>query len=192
VPPKRQRPPHRTGSKPGRKSDAPRSAGAAGSRRHATLVQARQAPGGAGWELIHPRCALDRVDDLEEVHKMIDAGEIDVARDELQWLLGGCTDMIDAHKTLGELALLDRDLPLARGHFGYAYQVGVKALDRAGAVTGVPYSLPGNQAFFEAGKGLAYCLRELGKTAMAAEVVARLLACDPGDPLGVRSLGPPG
>jgi hypothetical protein len=151
-------------------------------------VLARKAPGGEGWELVHPRCALDRSEDVEEVHKMVEAGEIDIARDELQWLLSGCTDMIDAHKTLGELALLDHDLPLARGHFGYAYQIGAKALDRAGATTGVPYRLAANQAFFEAGKGLAYCLRELSKTEMAAEVVERLLACDPSDPLGVRTL----
>jgi hypothetical protein len=119
---------------------------------------------------------------------MIEAGEIEIAREELQWLLSGCTDMIDAHKTLGELALLDQDLPLARGHFGYAYQIGAKALDRAGATANVPYRSPANQAFFEAGKGLAFCLRELGKTEMAVEVVERLLACDPSDPLGVRTL----
>ena len=52
----------------------------------------------------------------------------------------------------------------------------------------VPYRLPANQAFFEAGKGLAFCLRELGKAALAADVVARLLACDPSDPLGVRQV----
>ena len=57
---------------------------------------------------------------------MIEAGETEVARDELQWLLGGCTDLIDAHKTLGEIALVEHDLPLARGHFGYAYQIGVE------------------------------------------------------------------
>ncbi len=118
---------------------------------------------------------------------MIAGGEIEIAREELQWLLSGCTDMIDAHKTLGELALLDQDLPLARGHFGYAYQIGVKALDRAGAAT-APYRLSANQAFFEAGKGLAYCLCELGKAEMAAEVVERLLGFDPSDPLGVRAL----
>ena len=57
---------------------------------------------------------------------------------------------------------------------------------------GVPYRLPANQAFFEAGKGLAYCLRELGKSALVAEVVARLLECDPSDPLGLGGfLEPP-
>jgi hypothetical protein len=196
VPPKRKphsnKPVHKPGGKPnhkpGRKADAPRSAGAAAVRRSPTAVQARKSPGTESWELVHPRCALDRAEDVEEVHKMVEAGEIDIAREELQWLLSGCTDMIDAHKTLGELALLDHDLPLARGHFGYAFQIGVKALDRAGATSGVLYRLHTNQAFFEAGKGLAYCLRELGKQEMAVEVVERMLACDPSDPLGVRAL----
>ncbi len=83
---------------------------------------------------------------------------------------------------------MDEDYPLARGHFGYAYQIGAKALDRAGAAENVPYRLPANQAFFEAGKGLVYCLRQLGKAEMAAEVVQRLLACDPSDPLGLEAL----
>ncbi len=137
---------------------------------------------------MQPRCALERREDLEEVQKMIAGGEAEIAREELQWLLGGCTDMIDAHKTLGELALAEEDLPLARGHFGYAYQIGIKALERAGAAGNAPYRLPANQAFFEAGKGLVYCLRELGKTALAAEAVERLVACDPTDPLGLRAL----
>ncbi len=119
---------------------------------------------------------------------MIEGGESEIARDELLWLLNGCSDCLLAHKMLGELALADNDLRLARGHFGYAYEIGSKALDRAGAKGGLPYRLPANQAFFEAGKGLAFCLRELGKLALAADVVARLIACDPTDPLGVRQL----
>ena len=119
---------------------------------------------------------------------MIEGGEAEIARDELLWLLNGCSDCLLAHKMLGEMALADHDLRLARGHFGYAFEIGSKALDRAGAKGNLPYRLPANQAFFEAGKGLAYCLRELGKPALAAEVVSRLVACDPSDPLGVRSL----
>jgi hypothetical protein len=181
-----KRKPQSKRSTPSRGQPRPGAAPSVG--RHATVVLARKSA--AGWELVHPRCALDRSEDVAEVHKMIAAGESEVARDELQWLLGGCSDMIDAHKTLGEIALVDHDLPLARGHFGYAYQLGVKAFDRAGADR-APYQVPANQAFFEAGKGLAYCLRELGKTGMAAEVVERLLALDPTDPLGVRGLAEP-
>jgi hypothetical protein len=139
------------------------------------------------WELVHPRSAVEREDDLREVRKMIAAGENDVARDECRWLLEGCTDCVEAHRLLGEIALAENDLPLARGHFGYAYRLGTGALDRAGAAGPLPYRLPANQAFFAAGAGLVHCLRQLTKHEMAAEVIERLLALDPSDPLGLRS-----
>ena len=51
-----------------------------------------------------------------------------MAIDELRWLLEVCRDMIEAHFLLGKLAVeAEHDVPLARGHFGYAYQLGVKA-----------------------------------------------------------------
>jgi len=140
------------------------------------------------WEFLHPRCALDRAEDLEEVRKMIEAEEAEIATDELRWLLGGCTDFIDAHKALGELALLENDIPLARGHFGYAVQIGKKAIDGAKCKGQVPYRIETNTAFHEAGKGLAYCLKEMGKHNMLRDVVNLLLRCDPSDPLGVRSM----
>ena len=116
---------------------------------------------------------------------MVDAGEIDVARDELRWLLDGCSDFIAIHRWLGELALEEGDLKLARGHFGHALELGWSALpaDWTGLL---PYRLAANQAYLESGKGLAHCLRELGKTPQALAVVEHLLLCDPGDPLGVR------
>jgi hypothetical protein len=166
------------------KSSRPVGKSAAG--RSATWVRLRQAADGTGWEFLHPRCALDRAEDLEEVRKMIEANELEVATDEVRWLLGGCTDYIEAHKTLGELALLSQDIPLARGHFGYAYQIGFKAWQSAGKPTPLPYVLPANHAFFEAGKGLAYCLKELNKPKMLADVVATLATCDPTDPLNVK------
>jgi hypothetical protein len=172
-----------------RKPGGRRPSGSDGAARtSANEIRARKTAADNVWELVHPRCARDRADDLEEVQKMIDAGETEIARDELLWLLNGCSDCLLAHKMLGELALADSDVRLARGHFGYAFEIGAKALDRAGAKGNLAYCLPANQAFFEAGKGLAFCLRELGKSALAAEVVARLMACDPSDPLGVRKL----
>ena len=78
------------------------------------------------------RAARDRQEDLEEVRKMLDAGEVEVATDECRWLLNGCSDCLEAHRLLGEIALAENDLPLARGHFGYAYRLGEQALDRAG------------------------------------------------------------
>jgi hypothetical protein len=167
------------------KAASGQSSGKSGGSRSASQVRVRRAAGEEAWELVHPRCACDREDDVAEVRKMIDAGEVEIAVDELRWLLGGCSDFIDAHKTLGELALLDGDVPLARGHFGYAYRLGSKAIEQAGIRGPLPYRLPANQAFHEAGKGLAYCLKQLEKPEMLQEVVELLLACDPADPLGV-------
>jgi hypothetical protein len=145
-------------------------------------VQAKRADDGA-WELVHPRCARVRQEDLEEVDQMIEAGELEIARDELLWLLQDCHDCIEAHAKLGELALLENDLKLARGHFGYAYQIGLKAIEASGGSNQFPYSRPANQSFHEASKGLVHCLVQLGKRGMARDVVKRLAQLDPSDPL---------
>jgi hypothetical protein len=129
-----------------------------------------------------------RAEDMEEVEKMLAAGEDELAMDELRWLLDGCADFIAAHKLLGELAVATGDLPLARGHFGYAYQIGERALKAAGKAVALPYDLPANQPFLEAAKGLAWCLAQQGETALAKQVVQTILTCDPADPLGVREL----
>ena len=170
----------------------PRDAGGIAARRDATQLTARKARDENAWELVLPRCAVQRMEDLQEVRSILDAGEHEVAVDELRWLLGGCSDMLDAHKMLGELALLNNDLPLARGHFGYAYQLGIKAIERAGARGTLPFRLPANQPFFEAGKGLVHCLRELGRDQLAREAVEQLLKLDPSDPLGIGELLPRG
>lgn len=154
----------------------------------AAKVRVRKLPDEEAWELVPPRCALDRRDDLEEVRKMIDAGELEVATDECRWLLDGCSDCLDAHRMLGEIALELDDLPLARGHFGYAYRLGAKALDDAGIAGPLPYRLPANQSFFEAAKGLVWCLVKLDKRELAEEVVARITRCDPTDPLAMARL----
>lgn len=115
---------------------------------------------------------------------MIDAGEVDVAIDELRWLLAGCGDFIQAHRLLGELALGEGDLQLARGHFGYAFEIGYSALPVAWRGT-LPYGLKANAPLHEAAKGLAWCLHELGRTQRAVEVVREMLRWDRSDPLGV-------
>jgi tetratricopeptide (TPR) repeat protein len=144
---------------------------------------------GRGWLLVHPRGARDRTEDLDEVREMIEAGELDIAIDELHWLLSGCSELIEAHLLLGELALAaDDDVPLARGHFGAAYQLGVTALRRAGMPSPLPYSHPANKAFFEAGRALAWCLAKLDKLSMAEEIVEVLLKLDPTDPLRLRAM----
>jgi hypothetical protein len=94
-------------------------------------VVRRDSPSGAAWELVHPRCARRRRDDLEEVEAMVGAGETEVARDELVWLLSECPDFLDAHVHLGLIALEEDDAQLARGHFGRAYELCLRALEAA-------------------------------------------------------------
>jgi hypothetical protein len=156
------------------------------SGRHSQEVRVRRADD--EWELVHPRCACDRAEDIEEVQAMLAAGETEIARDEIRWLLQGCHDFIEAHKLLGEIAYGARDLPLARGHFGYAFRIGQQAIERAGNPRPLPYSLPGNKLFLESGKALVLCLVELDRRELATSVVEQLLSFDPSDPLGVRHM----
>ena len=143
-------------------------------------------------ELLHPRCAKDRDADLEEVDEMIEHDEPELAEEELVWLLGDCPEFVEGHLKLGEIALGRSDVALARGHFGAAFQLAVAAIRRAGAEGApAPYATKSNQAAHQAGKGLAWSLFQLGKSDMAAEIVATLLRWDPADPLNVKGLGPP-
>lgn len=152
-------------------------------------LSVRRATDGQSWVLVHPRCARDRAEDLEEVQLMVDAGEFDLATDELRWLLSGCAEFIAAHVLLGELALAtNSDVPLARGHFGAGYQLALKTLRRAKLPTPLLYSQPANQPFFEAGRGLAWCLAKLDKHDMAQEVVDDTLKFDKSDPLKLRAM----
>ncbi len=175
-------------SKPGKKPAGGKRRSAAPPRASNALSVRRTADGTA-WELVQPRAARERREDLDEVRKMLDIGEIDVAVDELRWLLGGYSDLIEAHRMLGEVAIDDGDLPLARGHFGQVHQLVMRALKQAGLKEGpLPHRLPANQTFHESGKGLVYCLLMLDKRDLAEEVVGDLLQCDPSDPLAVRAL----
>jgi len=157
------------------------------SPRRAPEVKLRRCTTGDGWELAHPRCALERREDLEEVEAMITGGETEIAIDELRWLLDGCHGCIAAHRMLGELALAGGDTKLARAHFGYAFELGAAAIRTARLPVRLPYDRPANQPFLEAAKGLAHCLCELGRPKKAADVLRQLLACDASDPLGVRA-----
>ena len=119
---------------------------------------------------------------------MLEAGETDVARDELVWLLSECPDFLDAHVHLGLLALEADDPKLARGHFGRGYELALRALEAVGNPRPVPYALAGNRPFFEAAKGLVHCLVDLGRRKVAADVCQRAAALDPADPLGIGRL----
>jgi hypothetical protein len=140
------------------------------------------------FELVFPRAVKEREPDMEEVRAMLDVGEIDVAIDELRWLLGGCNVLLEAHRLLGETAMADGDLELARSHFGCVYELGLGALPKGGLRGQLPYTRPTNRDFFEAGKGLAWCLGQLGETKLAGEVVRQLLTLDRNDPVGLKKL----
>jgi hypothetical protein len=148
----------------------------------------RRSSDGRGWVFVHPRGARERAEDLEEVREMVESGETEVAVDELRWLVGDCSEFIEAHALLGELALIQEDFALARGHFGFAVQLGLKALQRAKVSGPVQFSQPANRSFFEAGRGLAMSLVKLGLTDKAVALVQDLVRLDPGDPLRLRAL----
>ncbi|MDA7980884.1 MAG: hypothetical protein MPJ50_19190 [Pirellulales bacterium] len=139
------------------------------------------------WEFVHPKCAEERADDIEDVEQMLAMGEFDVARDELRWLLSECSEFITAHKMLGEIAMGDEDLKLARAHFGYAYHAGNLALEHASVAAGLLYDLPANRDFLEAAKGLAWSLQQLNKVDEALRIAEQLVQLDPSDPLDVKS-----
>lgn len=154
----------------------------------------RDLPTGVAYELVHPRCARRRREDLEEVEAMLDAGEEEIAREELVWLLSECPDFLDAHVHLGLIALGEGDLRLARGHFGRGCELVFRALDAAGEARPLPHALPGNRPFFEAAKGLVHCLVRGGRKTLARDTVTRVVALDPADPLAIARLldEPPG
>jgi hypothetical protein len=151
-------------------------------------ISVRRSTDGKSWVFVHPRCARDRSEDLEEVQMMIEAGETDIALDELRWLLSGCSEFIAAHVLLGNIARDINDLPLARGHYGAGYQLGLQTLRRAKTPKPLLYSQLANQSFFEAGRGLVWSLEKLGKPQMAEEVMSTLIELDPSDPLHLRAL----
>ncbi len=156
--------------------------------RHPRRVTVRRTVQQQAWELVHPRCAKERDLDLEEARKMLQAGEPELARDELLWMLEECPQMIAAHRLLGQMALEEQNYHLARGHLGYAFQIGTRALEQAGNPIPVPYRLEANRDFLEAGRDLAVCLEHLGKPQLALEVRRQLLRLDPSDPFGLRRL----
>ena len=166
---------------PRRRDSAPRG-------RESITVARRETPDGAAWEIVQPRCARKRREDIEEVEAMVEAGETEIARDELVWLLSECPDFLEAHVQLGLIALEEDDPKLARGHYGRAYELCLRAIEAAGSPRPLPYALAGNKPLHEAAKGLVHCLLETGKRSLAADVCRRLGLLDPTDPLGIARL----
>jgi len=141
---------------------------------------------GNRFALQAPICAVDRKEDLEEVHRMIAGGELEIARDELLYLVSDCRGFLEAHNLLGELALEENDVALARGHFGFAYEIGLDSLPK-GFRGILPANTDYNQPFFLAGRGLARCLIARGKRDDGREVLRQLLRFDPREEI-VKSL----
>ncbi len=65
---------------------------------------------------------------------------------------------------LGQIALKEfHDPTLARGHFGYAFELGRRALPQ-GFLGRLAPDRPNNRPFYEALDGLISCLEALGQT----------------------------
>jgi hypothetical protein len=152
-------------------------------------IAVRRAGSGNEYELVYPHSVERRAADMEEVRNMLAAGEIDVAEDELRWLVGGCPVLLDAHKLLGQIAAGDGKWELARGHFGFAYELGLAAAKDARPPATLPCARPANRDLHEAARGLVESLLNLGERELAQQVIAQILAWDPTDPTGVKELG---
>jgi tetratricopeptide (TPR) repeat protein len=121
--------------------------------------------GGNDFELTHPSCVREMELDYEEGIEIWKAGDPEGARDALRYALQGCGDNIWVHVALGRIALQDFNDPgLARGHFGYAFELANRAIppDFAGRL---PRDRPANRPFYEAIDGLVTCYQALGKPA---------------------------
>src|SRR5579863_898243 len=133
---------------------------------------------GNRFSLQPPICAVDRKEDLDEVQNMIAGGELEIARDELLYLVSDCRGFLEAHNLLAELALEEEDISLARGHFGFAYEIGLDSLP-SGFRGILPADRDYNRAFFLAGRGLARCLIARGQSKEGRDVLVQLARFDP-------------
>ena len=128
---------------------------------------------------------LDYVEGIE----IRGAGDPEGARDALRYALQGCGDNLWVHVALGRIALEDfRDPGLARGHFGYAFELAQRALPPQFGGR-LPRDRDANRPFYEAIEGLATCYEALGSPQEAAPLLAlrdRLAAGRADDPPGPR------
>lgn len=170
-------------SQPGRGGDAPKDPRQSTNGKHeAQPEQPRgklgisQVEGSSVFELVHPRCVLQRKPDYDEGMEMWSQGDAEGARDALRYALEGCGDNLWVHVGLGKVALQGfRDPTLARAHYGYAFELVERALPR-GFNGQISRKLPGNQPFYEAVEGLAACYEALNQPREAQQVRARGVA----------------
>jgi hypothetical protein len=149
-------------AKPGRRPKGPpRQAGASGGR---GPIRVRRI-GGDDFEFIHPQGTLDAELDYEEGIELWKAGDPESARDALRYALSAYHDNIWIHVALGQIALDEfHDPALARGHFGYAFELAHRALPQ-GFKGRLPRDRPNNRPFYEAIDGLIRSLEALGRRA---------------------------
>jgi len=132
-------------------------------------AKARQGPiglrrvEGEVFELVHPPCVEETDLDYQEGLEIWKAGEPEEARDALRFALEGCPDNLWVHVALGDLALKEfRDPRLAQGHYGYAFELGNRALP-PGFAGKLPRENAANRPFYDAASGLISCLRATGE-----------------------------
>jgi hypothetical protein len=126
--------------------------------------------GGNDFELVHPRCVGEMELDYAEGIELWEAGDPEAARDALRFALQGCGDNAWVHVALGRIALSDdHDPTLARGHFGYAYELAQRALP-PGFSGRLPRHRLANRPFYDAIDGLISCYEALGRPREAAEL----------------------
>jgi len=124
--------------------------------------------GGDNFELSQPRGVEEAELDYQEGIELWKAGDPESARDALRYALSAYHDNIWAHVALGQIALDEfRDPTLARGHFGYAFDLVHRALP-TGFSGRLPRDRPNNRPFYEAIDGLVRCLEALGRNGECA------------------------
>jgi hypothetical protein len=129
--------------------------------------------GGDEFELVHPRCVHEREPDYAEGIELLEAGDPEAARDALRYALQGCGDNLWVHVALGKIALFEfNDPTLARGHYGYAFELVQRAVPR-GFSGRLPKDRPANRPLYQAIDGLAACYEALGKPDESARLRAQ-------------------
>ena len=130
---------------------------------------------GDNFELSQPRGVEEAELDYAEGIELWKAGDPESARDALRYALSAYHDNIWVHVALGQIALVEfRDPALARGHFGYAFELGRASRALPPGFSGrLPRDRPRNRPFYEAIDGLIKCLEALGRQGDCAACARR-------------------
>jgi hypothetical protein len=120
--------------------------------------------------LVHPRCVEEREPDYADGMELWKSGEPEDARDALRYALHECGDNLWIHVALGRIALeAFRDPQLARGHFGYAFELARRAIPREFSGR-IPPERQANRPLYDAIDGLLACYEALRQPREAREI----------------------